>query len=358
MTRKLIVTVCLILTASRGIAADPATVKIMTQNMDAGTDLNFAIAGFLGFFGPPPGGLSLGVELTYQEILASSLPARTALVAGRIAGQRPDILALQEVALWRTGESLENATTVLYDQLELLLADLTAKGAPYNVIAVNTLGDAALPKTSGGAFRYTDRNALLVRADLRPPFLHISDVHANTYNAAYSIGGLQVPAGWISAMIHTGNRQLWLVNTHLQSAIPIDPRAAAVQEKQATQLLHELRNSTLPVVIAGDFNSDAIQGAGGLGPDNTTTVAIIQAAGFVDTWPIAGTGPGPTWPLYFEDRYPSFFTPAFPFERIDLIFSRGLSVLNVEHIFAPGPTVNTWPFYGSDHAAVVAVFQF
>src|ERR1017187_7482407 len=65
MTRKLIVFFCLMLAVTAwGFAAEPAPVKIMTQNMDAGTDLTFAVAELLGLL--PPG--VDGVGLTYWEI--------------------------------------------------------------------------------------------------------------------------------------------------------------------------------------------------------------------------------------------------------------------------------------------------
>jgi endonuclease/exonuclease/phosphatase family metal-dependent hydrolase len=355
MIRKLTILFCLLLAvAASGLAAEPTAIKVMTQNMDAGTDLTFAIAELLGIL--PPG---VGVELTYEEVLATDIPGRTALLAARVADAKPDLLALQEVTLWRIGPSVDNATTVLADQLQLLLADLAADGVPYDIVAVNTLGDLALPKASGGALRTTDRDVLLVRADLRPPALHLSDVHSNTFDAAYSLGGLQVPSGWISAMVHSGNRHLRLVTTHLQSPVPGDPTATAVQTAQAKQLIDELRNNTVPVVIAGDFNSDAIAGADGHGPDATDTAAMIQRAGYPDTWTVAGSGPGPTWPLYLEDQNPpNFFAHSFPFERIDLIFSQALSVVTVQHILAPGPAVSRWPYFASDHAGVLAVFQF
>jgi endonuclease/exonuclease/phosphatase family metal-dependent hydrolase len=352
MTRRLVVVIFLMLAlAAWGFAAQPAMFKVMTQNMDAGTDLGFAIGGLL------QNNAVAGVELTYQEVLGSKIPDRAALLAKQIANRKPELLALQEATLWRTGDSVATATTLLYDQLELLLSDLKADGVPYNVVAVNTLGDLALPKESG-ALRFTDRDALLIRADLGPPELHFSDVHSMVFNATYGIGGLQVPAGWISAMIHLGNRHFRLITTHLQSPVVFDPTAAEIQTEQAQQLLWEIRNSTVPVVLAGDFNSDAIQGNKGNGPDNTGTAAMIEAAGYTDTWKVAGTGPGPTWPLYLEDQLPLFFARAFPFERIDLIFSQGLNVVSVEHVFAPGPNAVSWPYYGSDHAGVVAALTF
>jgi endonuclease/exonuclease/phosphatase family metal-dependent hydrolase len=340
--------------AAWGFAAEPESVKIMTQNMDAGTDLTFAISELLGLF--PPG---FGVELTYEEILATNIPQRAALLAAKVADKKPDLLALQEVTLWRTGASVDTATTVLFDQLQLLLSNLAADGVAYDIVAVNSLSDIALPKTSGGALRITDRDVLLIRADLRPPAFHLSDVHANSFDAEYSFGGLHVPSGWISAIVHTGNRHFRLVTTHLQGPVPGDPTAIAVQTAQANQFIHELRNSTVPVVIAGDFNSDAIQGTAGPGPDNTGTAALIQAAGYLDTWTIAGSGLGPTWPLYLEDQFPPpFFANSVPFERIDLIFSQGLSVVSVEDVLAPGSAANQWPYFASDHSGVVAVFQF
>jgi endonuclease/exonuclease/phosphatase family metal-dependent hydrolase len=212
----------------------------------------------------------------------------------------------------------------------------------------------ALPKASGGVLRFTDRDALLVRADLAPPAFHLSDVHANIFDAVYSLGALQVPAGWISAMVHIGNQHFRVFATHLQSSVQGDPNAAAVQLAQAQQLILEARNSTVPVVIAGDFNSDAILGVNGSGPDNTGTVALIQAAGYSDVWSVAGTGGGATWPFYLEDAFPPppFDTPSVPFERIDLIFSQGLAVLRVEQVVAAGAS------YASDHAGVLATLQF
>jgi endonuclease/exonuclease/phosphatase family metal-dependent hydrolase len=359
MIPKLKIFLCLIAVTACCFAAGPAPVKIMTQNMDAGTDLTYAVLELLTIL--PPG---FGVELTYEEIQLTDIPQRAALLAAKVADEKPDLLALQEATLWRTGASVETATTVLFDQLQLLLSSLAADGVPYDIVAVNVLKDVALPKASGGALRITDRDALLIRSDLRPPAFHLSDVHANIFDAQYSLLGLQVPSGWISVMAHTGNRHFRLVNTHLQSPVSFDPTATTVQTAQANQLIHELRNSTVPVVIAGDFNSDAIQGVAGPGPDNTAAAALIQAAGYADTWTIAGSGPGPTWPLYLEDLFappppppPPFFAHSLPFERIDLIFSQGLNVISVEHVMAPGAG-SLFPYFASDHAGVVAVFQF
>ncbi len=151
------------------------------------------------------------------------------------------------------------------------------------------------------------------------------------------------------------------------------PEATAVQLAQAGELLRSLRNLAVPVVICGDFNSDANFGSG---IDATPTVALIEAAGYADDWKVANPGdPGNTWPLYLEDQAPpDFFAPSVPFERIDLFFSRGLQVSSVIEVVAPawqGPRppghgadvfgsrhLPSGPPYGSDHAGVIATYRF
>jgi endonuclease/exonuclease/phosphatase (EEP) superfamily protein YafD len=162
-----------------------------------------------------------------------------------------------------------------------------------------------------------------------------------------------VYSGYISAIVHTGNRHFRLLTTHLQGPVLTDPSAPLIQAAQAQELIQELRNSTVPVILAGDFNSDAIPGTRP-GPDNTGTAAMIQAAGYTDVT----TALGPTWPLYSEDALPPapYYGHAFPWERIDLIFAQGLTVLDAERILAPNVAVNAWPYYGSDHAGVLATF--
>src|SRR5215831_8957279 len=93
------------------LAEDHAVVTIMTQNMDAGTDLSYIVA----LLESDP---QLGVDLTLAEIQASNIPQRADLLATQIAAAAPQLVALQEATLWRIGPTPETATTVLYDQLD------------------------------------------------------------------------------------------------------------------------------------------------------------------------------------------------------------------------------------------------
>jgi endonuclease/exonuclease/phosphatase family metal-dependent hydrolase len=122
---------------------------------------------------------------------------------------------------------------------------------------------------------------------------------------------------------------------------------------QAQELLHDLRNIAVPVVICGDFNSDA-NGTQGV-PDVSPTARLIQLAGYADSWNLVNAGdPGYTWPLYLEDQYPIAF-PAFPlFERIDLLFSRGMEVVRAVQVIVPS---GAEPPFASDHAGLLVALR-
>lgn len=361
MLRKLLVLAVLGFSmAGWAVAAKPdanVPVKIMTQNMDDGTDQTYVIAALTGQIPLP-----FAVDLTFAELQASNFQGRASLMAAQIAERTPEIVAVQEAALWRFGPTPETATTVLFDQLGLLVSALDALDVPYDVIAVNRLTDLALPGDQiGGALRFTDRNAVLVRSDLRPPKFHVSNVHARTFDAALPLAGLTVTAGWISADIHMGNKQFRFVTTHLESPVPGVAEATDVQVAQAQELIHELRNLTIPAVICGDFNSDALHGGF---VDDTPSVDVITAAGYEETWPATahpggGDPDGRTWPLYLEDQFPPspFFVPFIPIERIDLFFSKGMVTVSSDLVVTPAFLDPLAPPFASDHAGVIAVFR-
>jgi hypothetical protein len=60
------------------------TVTVMTQNMDAGTDLGFALA-CLNTSTP-----TVGIDLTYQELLQGNFAGCAAILAQEIAAAKPN----------------------------------------------------------------------------------------------------------------------------------------------------------------------------------------------------------------------------------------------------------------------------
>ncbi|MDR5729471.1 MAG: endonuclease/exonuclease/phosphatase family protein [Terriglobia bacterium] len=347
----LILTACL---ATLSAAQQNPTIKVMTQNMDAGTDLGFALYGLQQ---PDPRPY---IDLTLAEVDASGIPERATYLAREIASQKPQIISLQEVTLWRTGPTPETATTVRYDQLQLLMSALADLDASYRVVEVNNLTDIALPTTSAGpgAVRFTDRDVLLARSDLSPAQLQLSDVKVHIYHASLTFGALTVRRGFISALARVNNQVFRIADTHLENKFPGVPDSATIQKLQATELLSFMRKWPLPVIIAGDFNADAIHGINGQGPDNTDTVSFIEDNGYADSWAAANsTNPGATWPLFLEDQqeqtYPFYFVNTTPWERIDLIFFSKLQVVSSVQVGAG----LGYPSAASDHTGVITTFR-
>ncbi len=323
-------------------------VTVMTQNMDAGTDL-------LYFF-TPPDDLLTDASLTYGEVLQSNIPGRATALARIIALQQPDLISLQEVTLWQT-VSADQKTSVLYDQLDLLLKALKKLNKPYNVLIRQTLGQGQLPvdpnligrpSDTTIAVGFTDSDVIIARADLKQSELELSNAQKHIYSTLLTLplgpSNLTSKRGWLSVDVKIRGKNIRFVNTHLETAIPSIPETSLIQAAQAKELVQAMNDTQSPVILAGDFNADAE--FAGIGPDQTDTPNIITSAGYTDSWkerhPI---GHGFTWPLFLED--PIRPNPIGPFERIDLIYARDLDVSDVHRV---GNL--TFPF-ASDHAGVV-----
>jgi endonuclease/exonuclease/phosphatase family metal-dependent hydrolase len=163
-------------------------------------------------------------------------------------------------------------------------------------------------------------------------------------------GSIQVLRGWIAVDVQIHGSRFKFVNTHLESPLSGDYMAATqyLQTLQAAQLMEDLDEAKLPVILAGDFNSDA-EHTNNYPSDNTESYNYIVAAGFSDAWDeLRPNNPGYTWSLFpvpginFE-----------PFERIDLIFSNGPKAISIMRT-GVDPVHG---LYASDHAGVVAVFD-
>lgn len=318
--------------------ADKRVLKVMTRNMDAGTDFGW-------FFVIPD--LPSAVQVTFNEVLASDIPGRAVLLAAEIAAERPDLIALEEATTWQAGPP-GGAPTVVLDQLQLLLDSLASRGLHYTVVAAQSLSSAALPSSSGEIVSFTDHDAILARTDLQHSEMSLSNVQQGVYQAEFDFpvgtSVLPVPRGWLSVDVKVRGKVMRFFCTHLESTIASIPSSTAVQVAQADELLGIAATARVPVVLAGDFNANAE-----VGPDQTATTDDILAAGFTDTWrQFNPAGTGFTWPLFLEDFQAP--TPTSPFERIDLIFTRGLNSTSVKQTGLAAP-------WSSDHVGVVSTVQ-
>jgi endonuclease/exonuclease/phosphatase family metal-dependent hydrolase len=333
--------------------------KVMTVNSYIGAD--FSPLTTLNPSDPDFGVKFLtGVATIYGRILASNFPVRAEAIARQIALRGPDVIALQEVILIRRqspGDAIAGGTTaatnVVLDYLQILLAALEHQGAHYAVASASQDLDVEVPLATGpGTFddlRLTDREVILVRTDLPPGYLRTTNPQNGNYAAGLPLPiGITVLRGWCSIDLQVRGRQLRVINTHLEEALP--PFLPDIQGFQAFELLSGPANTNLPVVLAGDLNSDAY---GNYGP--SVYPLLTSFGGFNDAWSVARPGElGLTWG---HDQF--LADPRVLFSlRIDDVLYRG-SQLHASDAETIDLMIRATPppLWFSDHAAVIAELE-
>lgn len=328
---------------SAGLASD-APPRVMTRNLYLGADLTPLITA------PTASEFLQRATETFQQVQATDFHARAKVLAREIKQADPSLIGLQEVSLWRRGElgvldgPATPATTVLYDYLQLLLAELDALGRPYMVVVVQEEGDNEVPSTLGYDLRLTQRDVILAKAQLPLDQLRVTNPRSANFATNLTLPTVAGPVlwkrGWTAVDARLDGRRLRFINTHLESF------SAVIRTAQANELLAGPANTTLPTLLVGDLNSP---------PEELTPSAYstLRAAGFKDAWIIANDmAPGLTC-CNAEDLRNSL--PAFD-QRIDYVLLRDLPRDAIERARRTGidPEQRTpsglWP---SDHAGVV-----
>ncbi len=322
----------------------PNRVTVMTQNLYIGGAVE-------PFFAP-------GVHLSeipamagvlWSSVQATDFPARAERIADEIADARPALVGLQEAALWRTqfpgdnvpGGNNNPATEVAYDFLEILRSALAARGLSYDVAVVHQNIDVeafALPQFMD--VRLTDRDAILVRSDVR-----VLSTAKNTYAAAIHLplgqpgeGGptVDVVRGWTMVEAEQDGVAFMFVNTHLE------PFSSIVQDYQAMELVATFAGATEPLILVGDFNA---------GP-GSNAYGMFQQAGYRDAWSVLY--PKQAGLTCCQDGS-LMNAQSLLDDRVDLVQLAGHLTPKAAAVVGASPADRTasglWP---SDHAGVVA----
>jgi endonuclease/exonuclease/phosphatase family metal-dependent hydrolase len=251
------------------------TVDVMTRNLYLGADLTPAI-----FASSIPAFVDANGQIL-REVDENDFPLRAEGLADEILAQKPDLVGLQEVALWRTKTPASlggppSATTVRYDYLQELLDELNAgkgkngNGKPqYRVVVAQKEFDLEAPADAneiandgpGGPLadaelnaRLTMRDVILARRDAGVQTWNEQGDNFNTLLELKILGNpIFVDRGWTATDAKVrGSHAFRFVNTHLEAFHPVVRRA------QAEELVAPggPATSNLPVVLLGDLNSD------------------------------------------------------------------------------------------------------
>lgn len=338
-------------------AAHRPSITVMSRNLYLGADLDPV---FQAVADGNPEDIIQATTTTWQNVQATNFPGRAGVLADEIEHSKPLLVGLQEVSLYRTGDPdsfFGNPTLadhVEYDFLKILLNELDQRGLHYAPVTVTENTDAETPGyTAPGVLqdvRLTDRDVILARTDPPTSLLKLSNRQTGNYAARITlpIGDtgqyINLLRGWGSVDVTLRGQTFRFINTHLEQ----EGHFNAIQVDQGNEILGGPADTSLPVILVGDFNSRA----DGLG---TPTYGNLIGAGFKDAWNVTHPGePGNT----FGHDADLLNTTVKLTQRLDLVlFRQNLCALDADVV---GDEQNDrtpsglWP---SDHAGVVAILR-
>jgi len=272
----------LVIVASSAAAAEARKAKpkakVMTRNLYLGADLTPAIDA-QNF-----DELKDAAGQILNQVDANKFKVRAKGLAREILTKRPDLVGLQEVALWRTGPckiivppNPFEAKHVRYDFLKLLLDRLNAHGREYRAVVVQPEFDFETEANTDGSpdhscdinGRLTMRDAILVR---RHAGVKTSNPQSDSFDTLLQVRVSGIPIdvtrGWtaVDAKVRKGPR-FRFVNTHFE-AFDNQPSNTTnqgtevgngkVRKAQAQELIGSGGPATgkKAVILVGDLNSD------------------------------------------------------------------------------------------------------
>jgi endonuclease/exonuclease/phosphatase family metal-dependent hydrolase len=344
---------------------------VMTRNLYLGADIQRPLRAVAGVTDPSLALVRLANanNVTRAIVDQTDFPRRSDLLTDEIVANQPDLVALQEVALWRHGPleldpakiAVPNAQTVDYDFLQILLDDLASTGLVYTPVRVQQESDVEAPAFTGVPPAITDardvrltmRDVVLMRSR---PGLTLVGTGGGNYDDELVVPlagkGMAFTRGFAWADVKVGAKKVRFINTHLE-AFGSD-HALAQAKELLTGPADEEGTTT---IIACDCNSDPLDSRLSNGVEHRAPYGLIVDSGFTDEW-LQWRPAAEGWTSGLSERV-NDATPAGFDHRIDMIFARTPSgkPLDVEAGRVTGTQLadrdaltGLWP---SDHGGVV-----
>jgi endonuclease/exonuclease/phosphatase family metal-dependent hydrolase len=286
----------------------------MTRNVFLGADLGPALAA---------GNTNEFIEANgeiLREVDQTDFPRRAEILADEIRGRKPDLVGLQEVALWRTGPSdvgpalsgTPVATTVEYDFLQLLLDELNAGRDPYEEGAYQVevvqeefdfeapANENDVPNDNPNAAQkpFAPNAEINGRLTMRDVILKRVGSNVKTKNATggnfenllvvrvADVVDVPVTRGWtqldatakkeLKKGRHKGEvvkKDFRFVNSHFE-AFDDETERPSIRAQQADELIDKAANDPRSIIL-GDFNSDSP----GVKPGDEQAYEVLLAGG-------------------------------------------------------------------------------
>jgi Endonuclease/Exonuclease/phosphatase family len=334
-------------------------VTVMTRNLFLGADL-----------GPAIGAASIpeaidGAGEIWNEFQSTNFPERAVPLAREIERAKPDLVGLQEVALWRQQIPSDGgapplsplpgatpATTVVQDFLAILMSHLKhyevvvtqdefAGELPVDVDGSDATGTGPLA-AFGADFdaSLTMRDVILVRKGSKVKLGATAQSHYVT-RFEPNVGGIVIPVdrGWVSVEAKVGAFDFRFVNTHLEAFG--DP---TIREAQARELIAGPLSTSKQVILVGDLNSGVERHNEPERPGDDLAFRALEAFGMTDNGAVQSC------------CYSDLFDPTQVFDHtVDHVLTK--PGLETKEAFVTGDDASErtpsglWP---SDHGGVVS----
>jgi endonuclease/exonuclease/phosphatase family metal-dependent hydrolase len=336
-----LVAVALLVAPAGASAASDRDVTVMSRNLYLGADIITAASA-----------TSLDDEkqratALFQTVQQTNFPVRAKAIAGEIKATHPDLIGLQEVALWRrtpdgVTNTVKDANVVVYDFLGLLEKEIKARGLHYKPAVIEQEADFEVPTSLNYDLRLTMRDVILVRTG-KGAKVKVAKTLKGHYTDTLTVnvpsGPIESLRGWTAVDAKAGGRSFRFVNTHLEAY------GGELRGKQAKQLLRgPLASKKKDIILVGDLNSDARDA----NPEGLAFKAI-RAGGFVDAFKKAPATSGQSEKLD---------NPTSTLKRyIDHIMSRPALKTVKTKVVGNRPADRISGLWPSDHAGTVATLR-
>ena len=371
-----------LLTPYAAQAAEP-TITVMSRNIYLGADVGVALELIPD--------MPAAAQFMWDQVNKNDFSKRSIALAAEIKEYKPDVIGLQEATIWYCKKNAWSKKVEVFNLTDQLLEALggsyvlaskdgkTAFNPGYSINPIPFLTMVKDPtrfqKLFGqdkAACGFQIGDALAIKKELSTQVINVGNTE---YEASYSIVPtlMTIYRGYTWADIAIENIPVRFISTHLESIW--DENKVPNAAKQATQLIEDVRETNMPLVVIGDFNSDprdprpANAANPGLQPtaseecpagsSKCNAYRLMKEAGFNDAGPDASDPTTYTWGMNAlltgpdPDRLKSAqgmgneygFT-----DRLDYIFTKnGVDVSTSQIIGYKAP-------YATDHAGVFAEF--
>jgi len=247
-------------------AAD-TQVTVLSRNLYLGADVGIALKLIPDF--------PAAAQFMWNQVKANDFSKRAPKLAQEAISNNADVIGIQEATTWYCKKNAWSKKVEVLNFTKQFLAATKAQGSEYvlakfdgkeafnpgySIAAVPFLTMVNDPSTfqplfgqDKAACGFVIGDALAIKKVLADKVLKVGTTeYVDTYSIVPTL--MTIYRGYTWADINIGNQPVRFITTHLESIW--DEGKVPNAAKQATQLVKDLKGTTMPVVVIGDFNSD------------------------------------------------------------------------------------------------------